>query len=85
MRAYGLLALLGVVRAHPLCYDDSPTDYSEVMEFCPEPQAGACCNDVEEAEVEALFNEAGTLTGDCVDLYTQVSGYTYYDAIHTNV
>ncbi|CAM9759383.1 unnamed protein product [Scytosiphon promiscuus] len=73
MRAYVLLALLGAACSHPLCYvDDRPTDYDEVLTFCPEPQAGACCTDIEEAAVEALFNDAGPLTGDCVDLYTQV-------------
>ena len=67
------LATASRVAAHPLCYVDSrPTDLDEVLTFCPAPQAGACCTDVEEAAVEARFDAAGPLTGDCEDLYKQV-------------
>lgn len=67
------LATASRVVAHPLCYVDSkPTDVDEVMTFCPEAQAGACCTDLEEAEVEARFDAAGPLTGDCADLHKQV-------------
>lgn len=59
--------------AHPLCYfEDRPTDYSEVLTFCPEQQFGACCNDEEEAEVEALFQAAGVLSASCSEYYQQV-------------
>lgn len=41
------IALLGAVTlcaSHPLCYvDDRPTDPDEILTFCPEAQAGACC------------------------------------------
>eukprot|EP00903_Cladosiphon_okamuranus_P010393 g9831.t1 len=68
-----LNATAAVTYAHPLCYvDEKPTDYDEVLTFCPEPQAGACCTDLEEAAVEARFDAAGPLTGDCEDLYKQV-------------
>lgn len=62
-----------VADAHPLCwYDSRPTDYDEVLTFCPESQAGACCNDLEEAEILALFDSAGTLTAECQAYYKQV-------------
>ena len=78
MRRCALVAALvaiaaSKVAAHPLCYVDSrPTDVNEELTFCPEPQAGACCTDIEEAAVEARFDAAGPLTGDCEDLYKQV-------------
>lgn len=77
MRAYALLAALlaGKIAAHPLCYiDDKPTDYDQVLTFCPEPQAGACCTDLEEAEVVARYNAVSSvpLTGNCADLYKEV-------------
>lgn len=77
MRAYVLLAALlaAKIAAHPLCFiDDKPTDYEEVLTFCPEAQAGACCTDLEEAEVEARYDAVSTvpLTGECADLYKQV-------------
>lgn len=49
-----------------------PTDYDEVLSFCPEAQVGACCNDIEEAAVEALFDSAGALTAECQVYYKQV-------------
>lgn len=59
--------------AHPLCYVGAkPTDADQVLTFCPEPQAGACCTEFEEAVVEARFDAAGPLTDDCADLYKQV-------------
>lgn len=77
MRTYALLAalLLSKAAAHPLCYIDAkPTDYDEILTFCPEAQAGACCTDLEEAEVEARYDAVSTvaLTGDCADLYKEV-------------
>lgn len=66
------------VLAHPLCYvGNRPTDYDEVLTFCPEAQQGACCTDAEEAEVQARFEAAGTLTDDCADLYKQVRTRIY--------
>lgn len=77
MHRYAVLAIFlataSRVYAHPLCYVDSkPTDFDEVLTFCPEAQSGACCTDLEEAAVEARFDAAGPLTGDCEDLYKQV-------------
>ncbi|CAM9165509.1 unnamed protein product [Scytosiphon promiscuus] len=77
MRLYALSAALlaKTAAAHPLCYVDAkPTDYDEVLTFCPEAQAGACCTDLEEAEVEARYDAVSTvpLTGDCADLYKEV-------------
>lgn len=78
MRGCALVAVflataVRVADGHPLCYvDERPTDYNQVLNFCPEAQAGACCTDLEEAEVEARFDAAGPLTGDCEDLYKQV-------------
>lgn len=80
MRGVGVFAAVlfatsvAVVSGHPLCYfDDRPTDYTEVLTFCPAAEEGACCNDAEEVLVEAQFNAMGNLTGDCIDLYTEVS------------
>ena len=76
MRGYSFFAAFLTARrvlGHPLCYIDSrPTDYDQVLTFCPEAQHGACCTDAEEAEVQARVEAAGTLTDDCADLYTQV-------------
>lgn len=83
MRGVGVLTLLLAtwVSGHPLCFfDERPTDYDEVLTFCPAAQAGACCNDLEEAAVVARFDAVGALTGDCIDLYTQVKySSTAYD------
>lgn len=58
-----------------------PTDESKTkLKWCPEDQYdgnpflqyGACCTDIEEAEVEAKFDEAGALTEKCASLYKQV-------------
>lgn len=72
--------IVGRVASHPLCYvDDKPTDYDEVLTFCPTAQDGACCTDLEEAQVESAVDTAsaasstGTLSDKCRDLYTQVS------------
>lgn len=78
MRAHAILAaLLAILPAavgHPLCYIDAkPTDLEQVLSFCPAAQDGACCTDQEEAQVQARFEAAGPLTGDCEDLYKQVS------------
>lgn len=74
LRSWVLLACSPILAAaHPLCYvDDRPTDYDQVLTFCPEAQNGACCTDLEEAEVATLYDDAGLLTGDCADLYKQV-------------
>ncbi len=79
MRGYSFLAAFLTaqrVLAHPLCYvDNRPTDYDEVLTFCPaedQAQQGACCTDAEEAVVQARFEAAGTLTDDCAALYKQV-------------
>ncbi|CAN0058434.1 unnamed protein product, partial [Scytosiphon promiscuus] len=72
-----LAALLAgplLTAAHPLCFvDDRPTDPNQVLSFCPAAQDGACCTDQEEAEVQARFDAAGPLTGDCEDLHKQVT------------
>lgn len=61
------------VGSHPLCfYNDKPTDYEQVVTFCPQPVEGACCNDAEEAAVEALFLSAGPLSTACADFHKQV-------------
>lgn len=61
------------VDGHPLCWiGDRPTDYEEVLEFCPEQPEGACCTDDEELGVQALFEAAGAITGECADLYKEV-------------
>lgn len=77
MRGLGALTLLGALHvssSHPLCYiDDRPTDYDEVLTFCPAAQAGACCTDAEEAAVATRFEAVGALTADCGDLYLQAS------------
>lgn len=76
MRGVGVLVLLCATRVcgHPICFfDDRPTDADEVLDFCPAAQDGACCNDLEEEIVIARFDAVGALTGDCADLYKQVS------------
>lgn len=75
MRTLSLLVCLfiGPATGHPFCYvGDRPTDPTQVLEFCPEAGQGACCTDLEEAEVEAIFNEAEDLTGDCAEFYKKV-------------
>lgn len=62
----------GWAAAHPLCYvNDKPTDLNQVLTFCPAAQDGACCTDLEEAEIKTAF-DALNLTGDCADIYKQV-------------
>lgn len=65
--------VIGSAAGHPLCFvDDRSTDYSQVLTFCPAAQDGACCTDEEELAVKALFDDAGTLSDSCADLYKQV-------------
>lgn len=68
------VCLLGrQVLAHPTCfYDSRPPDPDEILEFCPESEDGACCNDAEEAAAIAVFQEAGELSDDCAVYYRQV-------------
>lgn len=69
----GLSQLRRGADGHPLCYfDDRPTDFEEVLTFCPEPQDGACCNDAEEAMVEAIFEAQLPLSEECAGYYKQV-------------
>lgn len=82
---FGIIVSCSILRslAHPLCYfDDRSTDYSEVLTFCPEQQSGACCNDDEEAAVEALFQAAGTLSTSCSEYYQQVEFATRGAHVH---
>lgn len=81
MRAFLLLgatvisSLGRLAIAHPLCYyDDKPTDPDMDLQFCPEQEDGACCNDLEEAAAIAVYNAAASdaLTGDCATYYRQV-------------
>lgn len=77
MRTLSLLLciFIGRTTGHPLCYvGDRPTDPGLVLEFCPQPQQGACCTDLEEAEVETIFNAAGYITEGCAEFYKQVGG-----------
>lgn len=81
MRASSLIQVIGafsirwmLVEGHPICYYDSrPNDEDQVLTFCPEPQFGACCNDLEEAAIKGLYESAGTLNGTCAYLYKEVS------------
>lgn len=66
------LAAASRVAAHPLCYDDTPTNLDQVLNFCPEQQDGACCTDLDETEIEARFNAAGVLSDECAGYYTEV-------------
>lgn len=67
------LVAIGSTAGHPLCFvDDRSTDYDQVLTFCPAAQDGACCTDAEELAVKALFEDAGTLSDFCADLYKQV-------------
>lgn len=69
----GLSFLRRVAEGHPLCYfDDRPTNFEQVLTFCPEPQDGACCNDAEEAMVEAIFTARLPLSEKCASYYKQV-------------
>lgn len=62
----------GWAAAHPLCYvNDKPTNPDQVLTFCPAAQDGACCTDLEEAEIKASF-DAFNLSGDCADIFKQV-------------
>ncbi|CAM9894089.1 unnamed protein product [Pylaiella littoralis] len=78
MRACTALAAFLVaalkVAAHPICFiDDRPPDVERQLTFCPAAQDGACCTELEEAEVEARYNIIGvTLSGDCAGLYKEV-------------
>lgn len=79
MRTIGFVQLFAafsfqwaLIKGHPLCYfDDRPTDYDQKLSFCPKPQDGACCNDLEEEGIVNQFLSAG-LTGKCADLYKEV-------------
>lgn len=63
------------VASHPLCYiDDKPTDYEQELTYCPEAQDGACCTDIEEANVSDTVSAAGDLTDECYELYKKVLG-----------
>lgn len=63
-----------VADSHPLCYfGDRPTDPEQVLSFCPMYEEGACCNDEEEVGVQDMFEAAIGITGDCADLYKEVS------------
>lgn len=80
MRGYALLvaalaAAASKVTGHPICFIDSRAPdlgLNSSLVFCPAAQDGACCTDVEEAEVQARFEAAGPLSEDCADLYKQV-------------
>lgn len=76
MRSHACLALFlaaaSRVAGHPLCYDDTPTNLEMDLTFCPEQQDGACCTAMDEAELETRFLEAGDLSTECSDYYTQV-------------
>lgn len=80
MRASSLLLLAAcalqqwTADSHPLCYfGDRPADPDQVLNFCPMHEDGVCCNDVEELGVQAMFDAALMITGDCADLYKEVS------------
>lgn len=67
------LAAASRAAGHPICFVDTrPPDLEQKLNFCPPPQDGACCTDIEEAAVEARFDAVGPLTGECEDLYKQV-------------
>lgn len=78
MLAYSFLAFVLLVAAsrvagHPICWVGTRSpDLAQDSTFCPAPQAGSCCTDLEEAQVEARFDAVGPLTGDCAGLYKQV-------------
>ena len=66
--------IAGRVASHPLCFiDDRPTDLERQLTFCPAAQHGACCTELEEANVQASVVAAGVLTPECDALYTEVS------------
>ena len=74
--SFSFLACLiaGRVASHPLCFiDDRPTDLERELTFCPEAQDGACCTELEEANVQANVAAAGNLSPECLPLYTEVS------------
>lgn len=74
-RTVGLLLAygLGWAAAHPLCFfNDRPTDFHHKLSFCPPAQDGACCTDAEEAKVRDLYDDAGTLSPECGEMYMQV-------------
>lgn len=72
--------VIGSTAGHPLCFiDDRSTDYNQVLTFCPAAQDGACCTDAEESAVKALYEDAGSLSDPCADLYKQVRLCVVYD------
>lgn len=76
MRSHAVLAAFlaaaSSVAGHPLCYDDTPTDLEQELNFCPAQQDGACCTDLDEAELETRLLEAGDLGDECTAFYTEV-------------
>ena len=83
--SFSFLACLtvGRVASHPLCFvDDKPTDFDQVLTFCPAAQDGACCTDIEEEKVSAIVSAAGDLSPECYDLYKQV-GFLWLPSIST--
>lgn len=84
MRAYAYLVALATatrVASHPLCFiDDRPTDYDQTLTYCGDitdiDVSGACCTDLEEAQVEANFNaafaEGVEPSVECAALYKEV-------------
>lgn len=61
------------VRAHPLChYDARPPDPDMFLLFCPEQEDGACCNEIEEAEVITWYNEEVITTDACGEYFREV-------------
>ena len=70
----GLFA--GRVASHPLCFiDDKPTDFDQVLTFCPEAQDGACCTDIEEDNVSAAVDAVGPISTECRELYKKVGSF----------
>lgn len=61
------------VAGHPLCWDDTPPDLDQDVGFCPEQQAGTCCTDLDEVDLEAAFTAAGDISTDCAIYLKEVS------------
>lgn len=59
--------------AHPAClYASRAPNTDTILQFCPQPADGACCNEFEEATAIATFVEAGDLSDECSEYYKQV-------------
>lgn len=90
MHAYASLAAALVaastVAGHPICFiGDRAPDLARTLTYCPAARDGACCTDVEEAEVQARVAAAGPLSGDCADLYKEVRFfYVWQGLAHVN-